>query len=418
MNIGIFTDCYLPTKNGVSTVIAQVKQELGRRGHKVVVLTVAHPEDDPVRHWAGGFSRFSALHTRPVEASNPAVLMSDESVFRFPSIPFNSQIEVRLGLARQAAVNHILQREKLDIIHTHTEFGLGWAGKRAAGHAGLPWVHTLHTLYPSYRHYLPLGRLLSVRTINRILVQFLRGCDRVICPSEKGRAYVAACAPELPTVVIGNGVSQEWFRLDWVTQENRDRACAGLGIDSTDRVILYVGRLAQEKRVLALFDALRPLLCADAGCRALFVGAGPERDALADAARAAGLNQQMLLPGVVDWERMVEIYAISDAFVTASLSEIHPMTLIEAAMCGLPIVARRDISFSGLVLDGSTGFLVDSDREIAGKLAVILQNEMTRRDFAANAQALSAQFTVEAHVDWLEGLYQQFIRNRLREVSQ
>ena len=65
---------------------------------------------------------------------------------------------------------------------------------------------------------------------------------------------------------------------------------------------------------------------------------------------------------------MVELYAIAHAFATASLSEIHPMTLIEAAMCGLPIVARRDVSFVGLVRDGYNGFLVDSDRAIAGKL--------------------------------------------------
>ena len=82
----------------------------------------------------------------------------------------------------------------------------------------------------------------------------------MVCPSEKGRAYVATCLPAARTAVIGNGVSRERFNPERVTQADRDRTRAALGIDPGDRVILYVGRLAQEKRVLALLAALRPLL--------------------------------------------------------------------------------------------------------------------------------------------------------------
>jgi 1,2-diacylglycerol 3-alpha-glucosyltransferase len=383
MNVGVFTDCYLPTKNGVTTAIVQARQELERRGLKVVVCTVA----------------------------NPGYVERDPGVYRFPSFPFNAGIELRLGLARQGAIDRIVEREQLDLIHTHTEFSLGWVGMRAARCAGLPLVHTLHTFYPAYRHYLPLGHLLPARAINRLLARILADCDAVICPSEKGRAYVASCIPASRTVVIGNGVSQERFNPEQATQADRDRARAALGIEPEDRVILYVGRLAQEKRVLALLAALRPLLAADAGCRVVFVGTGPARDELAAAMRAAGLDRQALLTGPVPWERMVELYAIAHVFATASLSEVHPMTLIEATMCGLPIVARRDVSFVGLVRDGYNGFLVDSDRAIAGKLAEILQDETKQRSFAHNALTLSGQFTIEAHVDKLEALYRQVINN-------
>ena len=390
MNVGVFTDCYLPTKNGVTTAIVQARQELERRGHKVVVYTVA----------------------------SPGYVERDPGVYRFPSLPFNAGIELRFGLARQGAIDRIVAREHLDLIHTHTEFTLGWAGKRAARRASLPLVHTLHTFYPAYRHYLPLGRLLPEKAIGRLLARILAGHDAVICPSEKGRAYVASCLPALRTAVIGNGVSGERFDVERVTQVARDRVRAALGIDPAHRVILCVGRLAQEKRVLALFEALRPLLHAHADCCAAFVGSGPARGALHAATQRAGLDRQVLLTGPVAWERMVEIYSIAHVFVTVSLSEIHPMTLIEAAMCGLPIVARRDISFCDLVREGFNGFLVDTDAEIAGKLAAILDNDTTQRTFAGNARSLSAQFTIELHVDRLEALYRQVIDNRLREVSQ
>jgi 1,2-diacylglycerol 3-alpha-glucosyltransferase len=247
MNVGLFTDCYLPTKNGVTTAVVQARQELERRGHKVVVCTV----------------------------TNPGYGEPDPGVYRVPSLPFNAGIELRLGLARQGAIDRIVAREKLDLIHTHTEFSLGRAGKRAARSGGLPLVHTLHTFYPAYRHYLPLGRLLPAKAIDRLLARLLADCDAVVCPSEKGRAYVASCLPASRTVVIGNGVSQERFNPERVTQADRDWARASLGIEPDDRVILYVGRLAQEKRVLALLAALRPLLAADAGCsRARSPGSG------------------------------------------------------------------------------------------------------------------------------------------------
>ena len=134
----------------------------------------------------------------PSRSLTPALTEQDPGVYRFPSLPFNAGIELRLGLARQGAIDRIVEREKLDLIHTHTEFSLGWAGKRAARCASLPLIHTLHTFYPAYRHYLPLGRLLPERAIGRLLARILAGYDAVVCPSEKGRAYVASCVPAMP----------------------------------------------------------------------------------------------------------------------------------------------------------------------------------------------------------------------------
>jgi 1,2-diacylglycerol 3-alpha-glucosyltransferase len=389
MNVGIFTDCYLPTKNGVSTAVFQAKQELERRGHNVVVLTVTSPSQ---------FDRDSAIQ-------------------RFPSLSFNHEIEVRLALVRQVAIARIVDRKKLDLIHTHTEFSLGWAGKRAAKRAGLPWVHTLHTLYPAYRHYLPMGSLMPAKAIYGLLARFLRGHDRVVCPSEKMQAYLRGLLPDSRAVLIGNGVSRERFAPVYAAEAERARARARLGIGPAEQVILYVGRLAQEKRVLELLQALRHLLRGERSYRALFVGAGPARERLARAMRAAGLEGQLLLMGAVDWEWMPSVYALADAFVTASLSEVHPMMLIEALACELPIVARRDLGLAGLVRDGYNGFLVDADAEIALRLSDILSDDMTQREFADNARTLSARHTIEKHVDELEALYGQLIV-RKRETLQ
>jgi len=215
--------------------------------------------------------------------------------------------------------------------------------------------------------------------------------------------------PALPTVVIGNGASAERFDPDRITVADGRGMAADLGLDPADQVILYAGRLGEEKRVLALLEGLRPLLEANECCKVLLAGAGPAATHLAAAARAWGLSRQVVLAGPLPWERMGQVYAISQVLATASLSEIHPMTLIEALMVGLPIVARRDASFVDLVRNGYNGFLADSDEEIGPRVAAILQDAALHRGFAAQARALSAQFTVEAHVDRLERLYRQVI---------
>jgi 1,2-diacylglycerol 3-alpha-glucosyltransferase len=103
------------------------------------------------------------------------------------------------------------------------------------------------------------------------------------------------------------------------------------------------------------------------------------------------------------------LYALADLFVTASLSEVHPVTLIEASMCGLPIVARRDAAYAGLVRDDYNGYLVDSDQQIADRAAEILDDEAKRLRLARNGLLLSEEFTAERHVERLETLYQQVL---------
>lgn len=381
MKIGLFTDCYLPTKNGVTTAVVQSREELARRGHSSILFTVAAP---------------------PLPGDEP-------SIHTVPSLPFNRCLELRLGLIDQPAIDRIVARERPDLIHTHTEFSLGAAGRRAARRAGLPLVHTFHTLYPAYRHYLPLGRVLSERSIAGLLARALREYDRVVCPSEKARTYLHALLPDLHTTVIGNGVSVERFDARQLAPATRDHVRNALGVHGSGRMILFAGRLEPEKRVASLLAALGPVLAAHPDWRLVLVGPGSLGPQLMATAASAGIARQVHVTGPVDWGRMVEFYAAADAFATVSLSEIHPMTLIEAAFCGLPVVARRDEGVHGLVLDGVNGCLGETDEEVAILLACLLQDEAMRRSFAGNARAVARGFTVEAHVDRLEALYRQVI---------
>ena len=112
---------------------------------------------------------------------------------------------------------------------------------------------------------------------------------------------------------------------------------------------------------------------------------------------------------------MHRVYAAADLFVTVSLSEVHPMTLIEAAACGLPVVARRDPAYEGLVCDGYNGYLVDSDEDLALRVAQVLDQDARQHIFSINALTVAAGLSAERHVARVEDLYQGLLHPVARQ---
>ena len=389
LTIGLTADCYRPTTSGVVTAIVQLARALERRGHRVIVLTVDTP---PNRAWEPG-------------------------VYRFPSISFSKASGFRLGLATPGAVGRILRREGGEVVHTHTEFSLGWSARRAAQALDLPLVHTAHTLYEHYRHYLFGGRLLPRWGVQVYLKAFLRGYDALVYPSRKAQTYYRPLAPHLRTAIIGNGISRSWVGLGRWTGLEREAARRRLGIEPGEGAILYVGRMGPEKRVRQLLSALLPHLQEQKGVKALLVGCGPQYKPMVEAAAGSGARRQILFAGAVPWERMREFYLAADLFASASLSEVHPMTLIEANACGLPAVVRRDDAYHGLVEDGYNGYLADSDEELAEIVSALLPEIDELRRLSWNAQRLAENLTIEASVIRLEALYQQLLRPRAPEAA-
>ncbi len=158
-----------------------------------------------------------------------------------------------------------------------------------------------------------------------------------------------------------------------------------------------------------LLGALIPLLKRRSNYKIVLVGEGSSVPELKKLASANGVECQVIFAGFVDWSRMHLIYRACQVFMTASVSEVHPMTLIEAAIAGLPLVARDDEAYKPLLEDGVNGFLVPSDADLAVKLERLLEDEALRSSFSMASLQRSEIYTAEHHVKNVKSFY-EFVR--------
>ncbi len=383
MNIALFSDCFVPIKNGVVTSVQQLKEGLEKKGHKVIVITVEVP----------GYEE------------------KDPKVFRLPS--FKAQLgkgtEQRVGIFNQAAINRYLKNQNIDIIHTHTEFMIGYCGKWASKKLKIPHIHTTHTMWEEYRHYILNGKLISKGMARGIIKTYLSKVDLIISPSIKAKKYYKELLPKIPVKIVHNGINMQKFKSSPISNSEILELRKEFNLKKTDKILIFVGRIGKEKRVMDLLNVIIPLLKKRNNLKMLFVGDGPQLEELQKKAKSEGVLDSIVFTGFVNWEMVHTLYSMSNMFLTCSLSEVQPMTMIEASMCSLPLIVRRDDSYLDLVKDGESGYIVDSDEELAQRVESLLDNEELLAKFSGNSYKHSQSFTADNHVNNAERVYERVL---------
>ena len=221
MRIGIFTDSYFPQISGVATSIQSLTIELEKLGHQVFIFTTTDPHAD-VDH-------------------------EPENIIRFQSVPFVSLAERKIVIKGVFAAYQIAQTYQLDIIHTQTEFGMGLLGKMVAQQLQIPVIHTLHTKYEDYVHYIAKGHLIRPSMVKYIIKNFLRGSEAIICPSQMVLDTVNGYGIDLPKRIIPTGIDLSRFKRDEITHEEIQDLRHSLGLKDDETMLLSLSRIAAEK---------------------------------------------------------------------------------------------------------------------------------------------------------------------------
>ena len=299
------------------------------------------------------------------------------------------------------------------MIHCHTEFGIAKAGLYCAKKLHIPSICTTHTMWTDfYKYYLPLGQLIPVRFIQNYMNRFYRQFDSLIGVSTKARNYFKqkGMIPKTPSVIVPNAIDEGKFQQKHLSSAERKKIRKSYGIKDSDIVLLFLGRVAEEKRVFELLNMCQNLVERNSSIKVMFVGNGPAYSDMTKMAAKEISEGKIIFTGFIDWSLVHNFYESSDIFITASLSEMHSMTILEAELSSLPVVVRRDESYFDSVFDGENGYLCDNEDEMEEKILELVKNEKLRKKMASRSLELTDNFSIENHIKRTLFVYDEVIR--------
>lgn len=373
MKVGVFTEVYHPVINGVVVSIDTFKKELAELGVQYTVF-----------------------------APTGRVAEREKDVVRVPSIPVHPDYPLPLPwLSRDFRQ---IGRLGLDLIHTQHQAVMGWTGLDTARRLGLPIVTTYHTMIveyvKTYARLLPFGpnlmRWLSRTYCNRV--------DLVITPSPSMREILQSYGVTTRIEVNPTGIYLAQF------QKSHPDLHGAFGIPKERRVLLYVGRLADEKNIKMLLTALSILNQERRDVHLLLVGDGPQRRKYEQLTERLGLDRQVTFIGFLPKEKTNPLFGAVDAFVFPSLTDTQGIVIMEAMAAGTPVIAVDALGPGDIVRDGETGFLTDDDAaEFAQAIGRVLGNFRLAKKLSVNAQKESRKYSAEKTAKRQLELYQSIL---------
>lgn len=385
------TDTYWPRINGVTVAVDTLRRDLSAMGHTVSVIAPRYPK------------------------SQGAAAEDGSGIYRFPSFSPPMSREDRIVFPfLEGRIHRLLSTLRPDIVHTHTEFTLGRAGKRYARLAGTPVVMTCHTLWEQYvTSYIPeLPAPVSRKMVRRMALKFYRDADCIILPSEAMRNLFAQYGLDRPVAVIPTGVDVDAFTVDPASR-NGEALQRSFPLLAGRKILLYAGRVAHEKNIGFLLDVLVRVLAKDPHALLVIAGDGPARHDLERQVADLGLGSSVLFTGYLNRSALSSLYSRTEVFCFASKTETQGLVLLEAMVHGAPFVALSHGGTADILVDGRGGLAAEEDADrFAGKVLAILHDRALRERLGRDARVYAGDWTSRKMARRLLDVYEEVLRGR------
>jgi glycosyltransferase involved in cell wall biosynthesis len=394
MRIGMMVDIYKPHVSGVTNYISLNKQYLEQAGHQVFIFT---------------FGDIDYADDEPDVIRSPGLLLMDTGYY------------LNFHYSRRAKA---LLRT-MDLVHVHHPFLSGRLALRYCRPLQIPIVFTNHTRYDLYAQaYLPLlPEEISATFLQTYMPPFCAAVDMVISPSAGMADVLRKLGVASPIEVVPNGVELERYRQ--TCEDCRDE----FGFTPDDILLVYSGRLGPEKNLDFLLRAFSGVAETIENAHLLIIGGGPEEADLRETAAKSAAAERIHFTGMVAHDRLPQYLATCDIFVTASVTEVHPLSVIEAMASGLPVLGIHSVGVGDTVEEDVTGFLVSqSEAAFAAKLTRLCLDRELRRKMGAAARQASEQYAIERATKILLAHYERLVseatprrrslRSRLRGLAE
>lgn len=381
LRIGLITGCYKPLINGVTRMVELYQQTLTTAGHEATIFTFGNNQK-----------------SQPHVQRAPALPLGQTGYYATPRLP--------RAMQKQLA--------QMDILHAHHLFMSVELARRYA-RPGTPIIYTNHTRYDLYtaaylRQYLPwlkpsTADKIARRTLRTLWPHQAAHADVVIAPTTAVRDTMRTFGVTTPIVVIPNGIDIAPF----AHAVPLPRPAYHLPQDVP--LFIYVGRLAREKNLPHLLTAVQRVRDDyNTAVHLWLVGDGPQRADLQHLTAERQLENCVTFAGAVPPHQIPRYLATADLFVTPSVSEVHPLTAIEALAAGLPIVAYDSPGLSDIITHGRVGLLSSPNpAQLADHIHQLATQPDLRHTFSTAARARSQQYDIRHTVAQTVTLYEKML---------
>lgn len=379
MRIGLFTDTYFPQVSGVATSIRTLKTELENQGHAVFIFTTTDKDVNRYEDW---------------------------QIIRIPSVPFFAFKDRRFAYRGFSKALEIAKQYQLDIIHTQTEFSLGLLGIWIARELKIPVIHTYHTQYEDYVHYIAKGMLIRPSMVKYLVRGFLHDVDGVICPSEIVRDLLSDYKVKVEKRVIPTGIELAKFERPEIKQESLKELRSKLGIQDDEQMLLSLSRISYEKNIQAVLAAFAEVLKEDK-VKLVVAGDGPYLDDLKEQVKELEIQDSVIFTGMITPSETALYYKAADFFISASTSETQGLTYLESLASGTPVIAHGNPYLDNLITDKMFGTLYYGEHDLAGAIleALIATPDMDEHTLSAKLYEISAEnFGKRVHEFYLDAI--------------
>ncbi len=379
MRIGMMVDSYKPYVSGITNFVETNKRALELAGHDIFVFTFGdkqHKDSEP-----------RVIRSRGVP-------LSDSGFY--------------LSMRYSRAAKKVLQT--MDIVHVHHPFLSGRLALRYCRPLHIPIVYTNHTRYDLYAHtYLPMmPEEVSQGLLQAYMPSFCKAVDLVIAPSAGMQKVLRELNVDGNIEVVPNGVDLKKFRTAAPLSRSE------FGYKENDILLVYSGRIAAEKNLPFLLRSFAGIAQALPNVHLLLIGSGiqPYEEEIRSLVNELKLTQRVRLTGRIPYDKLPAYLTMCDIFVTASVSEVHPLSVIEAMGAGLPVMGIHSVGVGDTVEDGITGLLATHDQPaFTAKLTRLSLDLNLRTQMSASAQKASSAYAIERTTGVMLQHYEKLVRD-------
>jgi len=429
MRIAIFSDTYLPDKNGVSFSIDNFTKLLAADGHQIMIFC---PKSGHYR-----------------DKQRPNIIVKRYMSFTAPSYK-----AMKVALPFVLSVTKELKEFDADVIHIQTPMGIGWIGIWASKILKIKNIQTYHSYIPDFlvyfkpktlfgidrmANYISSSRLIkalakadisdehyestklqpyldkkikditekaSKSEVNKATERFGRDftravynrADLILTPSHAMLRVLKKQGIKPKTEVLSNGIEYDYFKkkTDY-TVKNR---------------IINIGRLGYEKSVDVVIRAFALALKSNPKLRLDIYGDGPAKGSLQALTKVSGVNREVKFHGAYNIEKLSQHLCDYDYFVTASTIETQGVVLLEAMASGLPVLGANKLAVPEVVIDGQNGYLSRPADEhgMAKNMLKMTESSARLEQFGKKSLAIAKSHEITKCKDKLVSIYERVAR--------